>query len=163
MRTYRYVSLLIIAAALGFVIGLKVGEQRVSARLAATASDSEPCCTWPAAPRADTEPPTIPPVPGLPCVVQFGCDETEDCRAARLILEGMSGEMEGRASLVMVDTRLHPREADRWRLRMVPTQVFLDANGSEVSRHEGIITADETLAGLRAAGADLHQAPRGTD
>ena len=96
-------------------------------------------------------------------MVQFGRDETEDCRAACFILEGMGDELQGRASVVVVDTKVHPQEADRWRLRMVPTQIFLDANGKEVSRHEGTITTDEVRAALREAGAGLQHTPRGAD
>ena len=158
MRTYGSIILMVVLVAAAFVIGMKVGERRAASRAEVDAAAEEPCCVWPEgftpAP-ASEPPPKIPPVAGLPCVAQFGRYETEDCESAEAVLNGLVAELEGRASVVIVDTEEHRGEADRWRLRMVPTHVFLDAEGEEVSRHEGAITRDEALAALRSAGADL--------
>jgi thioredoxin-like negative regulator of GroEL len=49
----------------------------------------------------------------------------------------------GVVDLVRVDTDIHPAEAQRWRLRMVPTQILVDASGTELWRHEGYLPFDE--------------------
>jgi len=157
MARYRLISLTVVLMAAAFVVGMKVGEHRAAARATADASVEEPCCEWPEdfTPAPEPEMPKIPPVAGLASVVQFGRYENEECEAGAEILETLEGDLEGHAGVAVVDTQVHRGAADRWRLRMVPTHVFLDAEGEEVSRHEGAITRDEVLAGLRAAGAEL--------
>ncbi len=163
MRTYQLVGLLVVASALSFVIGLKVGERRASSGL--QAADMQ-CDCWPqpsydspAAAAGGEDAPAIPPIPGLPCIVEFGSDESEACRQMEELLNDLAPQLEGRAGVVIIDTDVHRAEAERWRLRIVPTHVFLDATGEEVSRYEGPLSAEELLAGLRAAGARLEEHP----
>ena len=50
--------------------------------------------------------------------------------------------------------------AEQWRIRAMPTQILLDAEGKEVDRHLGFITADAILlARFAVAGVSLDAAP----
>lgn len=40
----------------------------------------------------------------------------------------------------------------RYRIQLMPTQVFFDAQGREIGRHLGVISAAEILARLEAPG-----------
>jgi len=49
--------------------------------------------------------------------------------------------------------------AEQWRIRAMPTQILLDAEGQEVDRHLRFITADAILARFAVAGVSLDAAP----
>jgi len=159
MRRYQFVSLLVVTAAVAFVAGLKVGEGRVapSEALPATSStDGAVCaCELPAGMAQTVEAPQIPPVEGLPTLIEFGGDETDECRQMRQMIVALEPRLQGRVGVLILDTTVYPQQAAQFRLRMVPTQVLLDAEGEEVSRHEGVLSANELLAELRAAGAEV--------
>jgi len=160
MRAYQLVSLSVVAAALAFVIAFRAGQQRApvvaqtQSEQPASAAEGQ-CCALPESMAQTQEPPEIPPIAGLPCVIEFGSDECEDCKRMHELLTELEPRLSGVAGVVILDTDVYPLEAQNWRLRMIPTQVFLDPEGSEVARHEGYLPADELLAKLKAAGAKL--------
>jgi len=159
MRTCQVVSLLLVASAVALVLTLRAGEQRAAppeAFVAADGADGDACaCELPASMAQTTAPPQIPPVPGLPTVIEFGSDRCDECREMQELLADLGPRLQDRAGVLTLDTDVYPLQARDWRLRMVPTQVFLDAGGEEVSRHEGALCADELLAQLRLAGAEI--------
>lgn len=158
MRTYQISSLLVVTAALAFVVGLKVGEGRAAPPVGAVAAGGPEvvcACELPGGMAQTAEPPHIPPVEGLCTLIEFGGDESDECRQMRQMIVGLEPRLEGRVGVLILDTRVYPQQAEQWRLRMVPTQIVLDAGGEEVSRHEGALSADELLAALRAAGAEI--------
>ncbi|MGD9495212.1 MAG: thioredoxin family protein [Armatimonadota bacterium] len=159
MRPYQVVSLLVVVSGLAFIAGVKVGEQHATPPPDAGLADCACAAGWdsqPPAQRAESaEPAQIPPIAGLPAIVEFGSDECEACRQVEQLLADLAPRLRGRAGVAIVDTDVHPAEAERWRLRIIPTQIFLDAQGNEVARHEGALAAEELLAQLRAAGAEV--------
>lgn len=161
MRPYQVISLLVVSAGLAFVIGLKVGQGRPSVTLPAAQAgeagdaNQEECCALPEEMIQTGEPPKIPPGNGLPCIVEFGSDECNQCQDMYTLLTELAPKLEGKADVVILDTDVYPVEAKRWQLRMIPTQIFFDAEGNEVDRHETYLPAEELLAKLKAAGADV--------
>lgn len=102
---------------------------------------------------SDVPPPDIPTGSGLPCIVALGArDCCEECLEMRIMLEDMRPDLEGIADVVVVDTGLYPQEAQRWRLRLTPTQIIVDAEGTEIARLEGAMTREQIINALREAG-----------
>jgi len=160
MRPYQIISLLVVSAGLAFVIGFKVGQERPSvipqaAQAGETGDTDEECCALPEEMAQTGEPPRIPPGNGLPCVVEFGSDECKQCQDMQVLLAELAPKLQGQADVVILDTDIFPVEAKRWQLRMIPTQIFFDAEGNETDRHETYLPAAELLAKLKAAGAKL--------
>ena len=63
----------------------------------------------------------------------------------------MEKKYEGRAAIVFIDVWEHREQAGRFGIRAIPTQIFYDAEGKEMSRHVGFMSeADivKTLGGL---------------
>jgi len=59
-----------------------------------------------------------------------------------------------------IDVWKHPKQAERFGIRLIPTQVFLGPDGAELARHEGFFAVD----GIRARWAELgFQLEAGTD
>ena len=47
--------------------------------------------------------------------------------------------------------------AQKYRIRVIPTQVFLDENGKEYFRHEGFFPKEEVEKVLAKAGVDIRR------
>lgn len=87
---------------------------------------------------------------GKPTVAEFGANACAACREMKPILEALRRDHGGRISVVDVDLIAQKQMGylQRYRIQLMPTQVFFDAQGRETSRHMGKISADEILARL---------------
>ncbi len=88
---------------------------------------------------------------GKPTLVEFGANACAACREMKLILKDLRQTDGERITIVEVDLMAR-KEADyiwRYRIQLMPTQVFFDAQGRETSRHMGKISAEDILARLQ--------------
>ena len=76
------------------------------------------------------------------------------CKAMKPILDELAAEYKGRARIEIVDIGERPNEAERWRVFTIPTQIFVDAQGEEVYRHEGFMPKEDIVAKLEEMGVD---------
>jgi thioredoxin 1 len=91
---------------------------------------------------------------GRPRVVDVGATTCIPCRKMAPILADLKREYAGRADIVFIDVWENPDAGDSYRIRGIPTQVFFDARGQEVWRHEGFLDRPEIVARLRAMGVE---------
>ncbi|HZZ84084.1 MAG TPA: thioredoxin family protein [Anaeromyxobacteraceae bacterium] len=91
----------------------------------------------------------------LPRLVDVGAGKCIPCKAMTPILEQIRQEYAGRLSVEFIDVWKNPRAADPYRVEIIPTQVFFDASGREVSRHQGFMSKEEILARFKSAGVPL--------
>lgn len=104
----------------------------------------------PAAPPSPTAlPSTARPVPRL---VDLGAGTCIPCKAMAPILEGLRTEFAGRMEVVFIDVWKDRDAADAYGIHMIPTQIFLGADGRELARHEGFIDREGILARWKALG-----------
>ena len=110
------------------------------------------CESFPVPQQTTTPAPQVPTGSGLPCLVELGSEDNVACQAMVPVLAEVAETLERQVAVVEIDTNLHRQEAVRWQLRLIPTQILLDAKGEILWRHEGQIPADELLAEIREAG-----------
>jgi len=65
------------------------------------------------------------------------------------ILESLARESEGQLVVQVVEIDSKPELTRRYRIMVIPTQVFVDANGQEVYRHLGFYPKDDLVAKLK--------------
>ena len=75
----------------------------------------------------------------LPLLVDLGRGTCIPCKKMKPILEELKAEYEGKAIVRVIDLKDEPKEASRYGIRLIPTQIFFDAEGKEVYRHEGFM------------------------
>jgi thioredoxin 1 len=75
----------------------------------------------------------------LPMLVDLGKGTCIPCKKMKPILEELTVEYEGRAIVKVIDLRYESRAARQYGIRLIPTQIFYDAEGNEVYRHEGFM------------------------
>lgn len=86
--------------------------------------------------------------------VELGSDRCVPCKAMQPVLERIRQEFPQQVEVVFHDvwTPQGKPFAESFRVRVIPTQVFLDAEGREYLRHEGFLPYEEVLAALERGG-----------
>lgn len=88
----------------------------------------------------------VPAVPArLPRVVDLGRTTCIPCKMMAPILEQLKAEYAGRVTVDFIDISENTAAAQQYGIRSIPTQIFFDANGNEVSRHEGFFPKEEIV------------------
>jgi thioredoxin 1 len=89
---------------------------------------------------------------GKPTVIDLGARTCIPCKKMAPILETLSKEYRGKAGILFVDVREDQAAAEKFRVQMIPTQIFFDAKGKEVKRHMGFMDKQDILKELKSAG-----------
>ena len=89
---------------------------------------------------------------GKPTVIDLGARQCIPCKRMAPILESLSSEYRGKASVLFIDVREDQAAAEKFRIQMIPTQIFFNAQGKEVKRHTGFIEKGDILKELKVAG-----------
>ena len=79
------------------------------------------------------------PVPGMVTMVDLGAKKCIPCKMMAPILEELQSEYRERAAVIFIDVWENPEAAPRFSVRAIPTQIFYDAQGKEVTRHEDFL------------------------
>ncbi|HEX2965023.1 MAG TPA: thioredoxin family protein [Syntrophorhabdaceae bacterium] len=86
------------------------------------------------------------PTARLPRVVDVGADKCIPCIMMAPELEKLRKEYAGALEVQFVDVWKYPEEANKYRVRGIPTQIFYDSTGKERARHLGYISKEDILA-----------------
>lgn len=113
----------------------------------------------PAAPPAESVPAAEPAAAktsaGLPTLLELGADKCVPCKAMVPVLDALRREYPERLSVQFIDVWKNPEEGRKHNIRMIPVQLFLDAEGKELFRHEGFYAKDDIVAKWKELGVDL--------
>ncbi len=91
----------------------------------------------------------------LPRLVDLGADKCIPCKMMAPILEGLRREYEGRLEVTFIDVWKNQDAGRQYGIRLIPTQIFFDASGKELYRHEGFFAKEDILAKWRELGIKL--------
>jgi len=81
----------------------------------------------------------------LPQLIDFGAGTCATCKMMEVVLTELSAEHGDQISVRFVDVWENEEASEAYSIRMIPTQVFLDAEGNELFRHEGFISKEDIL------------------
>ena len=93
----------------------------------------------------------------LPRLVDLGADKCIPCKMMAPILEELSAEYKGKLQVVFIDVWKNPQEGPKYKIRVIPTQIFFDADGKELFRHEGFFSKEDILAKWKKFGVNLEK------
>lgn len=91
----------------------------------------------------------------LPRLVDLGADKCIPCKQMAPILEDMKTAYAGQLEVEFIDVWKNPDAGGSYGIRIIPTQIFFDASGKELFRHEGFYGKEDMLAKWRELGVDL--------
>ena len=110
------------------------------------------------APVSHTDPGAPAQSAGIPRLVDLGADKCIPCKAMAPILVELRTEYAGRLQVDFIDVWKNPGAGDPYNIYAIPTQIFFDGNGKELTRHEGFISKADILATWKRHGFDFSAA-----
>ena len=66
----------------------------------------------------------------LPVIIDFGADWCAPCKAMKPTLEKLNKDMQGKAIIQYLDIDKYPNVARRFPVELIPTQLFINKDGS---------------------------------
>ncbi len=96
-------------------------------------------------------------VQALPKLVDLGAKKCIPCKKMAPILEELTAEYKGVFDVVFIDVWQpeNKTEAQKYGIQSIPTQIFFDASGKELGRHEGFISKEDILKKWQAFGVNI--------
>ncbi len=94
-------------------------------------------------------------VAALPRLVDLGAHNCIPCKMMTPVLEELRRDYGGRLRVDFIDVWQNPDAGHKYGIRLIPTQIFYDAAGKELARHEGFMAKEDILAQWSALGISL--------
>jgi len=94
------------------------------------------------------------PVNGMVTMIDLGAKKCIPCKMMAPIMEKMEKAYRGKAAIVFIDVWENRRQAGRFGISAIPTQIFFDPKGKEVYRHVGFMSEEAIVAQLKKMGVD---------
>jgi thioredoxin 1 len=91
----------------------------------------------------------------LPRLVDLGSTICIPCKMMAPVLDELKKEYAGRMRVEFIDVNENPDAAKPFGIKLIPTQVFIDAKGKELWRHEGFISKQDILAKWQELGVSF--------
>lgn len=93
----------------------------------------------------------------LPRLLDLGADKCIPCKMMAPILEELKTTYAGKLQVDFIDVWKNPDEANKSGIRVIPTQIFYDASGKELFRHEGFFSKEDILGKWKEFGINLEK------
>lgn len=93
----------------------------------------------------------------LPRLIDLGAGKCIPCKKMAPILEEIKEEYRGILEVEFIDVWKNPAAGSKYTIRLIPTQIFYDASGRELTRHEGFMGKDDILATFDRFGIKLEK------
>jgi thioredoxin 1 len=94
-------------------------------------------------------------VKAIPRLVDLGATKCIPCKMMAPILEELKKTYAGRMDVQFIDVWENPDAGKKYGINVIPTQIFFDAAGKELFRHEGFFGKEDILAKWKEFGVDL--------
>jgi thioredoxin 1 len=117
-----------------------------------TAGDLAPATNAPASTNATAK-------AKLPRLVDLGAGKCIPCKKMAPILEELKKEQAGKLDVEFIDVWKDPEAGKPYKILIIPTQIFFDAKGKELFRHEGFYSKADILAKWKELGVELKTTP----
>lgn len=86
--------------------------------------------------------------------LELGADRCIPCKQMQPIMKEIAAMFPDRVQVIFYDVWKDSRPAEKYRIQLIPTQVFLDQKGREIARHVGLFPKAEILELLKIHGIE---------
>ncbi len=91
----------------------------------------------------------------LPRLLDVGNGMCIPCKQMMPILDELKKDYQGKLEVEYIELRDDRDASSRYKIRMIPTQIFYSASGEELYRHEGFFSKEEILTKWKELGIQL--------
>ena len=81
-----------------------------------------------------------------PTLLDLGADKCVPCKMMAPVLDELRDTFAGQLAVVFIDVWKDRDAAREYQVSVIPTQIFLDAEGTELFRHQGYYSREDILA-----------------
>ncbi|MEO0075900.1 MAG: thioredoxin family protein, partial [candidate division WOR-3 bacterium] len=85
---------------------------------------------------------------GMPTVLDLGSATCVPCKMMKPIFAELEKEYQGKANIILLDIYENRELSSKYKVRVIPTQIFFDKTGTEVWRHEGYLSKEDIIKKL---------------
>lgn len=144
----RIAIILVVAGLVAGAVALKKDQNQAATPPGTPAPPSQAPATVPS--------PAVPTAPqNMPKLLDLGATKCIPCIKMAPILEQLRKDYAGRMEVEFIDVWQNPDAARQYGIRLIPTQIFFDANGKELFRHEGFFGREDILGKWKELGVAL--------
>ncbi len=95
----------------------------------------------------------------LPRLLDLGAKKCIPCKMMAPILEELTKEYAGVMDVEFIDVwqKENAEKAQKYNIQSIPTQIFFDADGKELWRHEGFISKEDIFKQWKTLGYDFEK------
>ena len=93
-------------------------------------------------------------VPYEMAFIEFGSVNCIPCKKMQPVMKSIQKKYRGIVKVIFCDTRKNREMAREYNIWIIPTQVFIDADGDEVMRHKGFFPEAEIITFLKSQGIE---------
>jgi thioredoxin 1 len=94
-------------------------------------------------------------VSARPQLLDFGAGKCINCKLMNKVLEELRSEYSDQLDIRFIDVWENESAGKAYSIHMIPTQIFMDAEGNELFRHEGFISKEDILKKWNELGVQL--------
>ncbi len=94
----------------------------------------------------------------LPMLIDLGSTSCKPCKAMAPILDKLGEDFAGQFEVVFINVREDAISKELYGVKLIPTQIFLDEDGNELSRHVGFFSREDILSTWRELDYDFGDA-----
>jgi len=87
--------------------------------------------------------------------VELGSETCIPCKKMRPVMDSIQQKYGNQIFIKFIDALKNSSEAEPYKIRVMPTQVFLDSNDTEIHRHEGFYPEDSIHVLLQSKGLKI--------
>lgn len=91
----------------------------------------------------------------IPRLVDLGAGKCTSCKMMSAVLDELKTTCAGKIEVVFIDVWENKQAGEQYGIRMIPTQIFYDADSRELFRHEGFMSKEDILAKWKELGVNL--------
>lgn len=98
------------------------------------------------------EPSAMGPVPDMVTMLDLGANTCIPCTMMAPIIKELEAQYRGKAAIIFIDVLKNPDAAKKFKVLIIPTQIFFDRSGKEVFRSSGFMDKKSIEAQLAKMG-----------
>lgn len=91
----------------------------------------------------------------LPRLLDLGATTCIPCKMMTPILDELAKEYKGKLNVDFIDVRKDSAAVEKYGIQAIPTQIFFDAKGKELFRHQGFYAKADILKKFKELGIKL--------
>ncbi len=99
------------------------------------------------------------PEKGAVTMLDLGAKTCVPCKMMAPILVKLEKAYEGKANIIFIDVWENREQANRFKIRAIPTQVFFNEKGEEVYRHVGFLDETSIIEQMSKMGVEKPDLP----